>query len=136
MQQNNDEKKRYLKQYGYAKKKIALLQAQIDELQQIQTSPTVLLDGMPKGNKVSDLSSYMAKMDMLLRELEAEREIQMIVYAEICRKIKQMTNVVEKEILTRRYLLGQSWEKIANEMGYSHRQIFRLHCNALKNFCI
>lgn len=130
------EKKQYLQRYIIAKRNIALLTAQIDELQQIQTSPTVLLDGMPKGNKVSDLSSYMAKMDMLLRELEAEREIQMIVYAEICRKIKQMTNVVEKEILTRRYLLGQSWEKIANEMGYSHRQIFRLHCNALKNFCI
>ena len=130
------EKKQYLQRYIIAKRNIALLTAQIDELQQIQTNPTVLLDGMPKGNKVSDLSSYMAKMDMLLRELEAEREIQMIVYAEICRKIKQMTNVVEKEILTRRYLLGQSWEKIANEMGYSHRQIFRLHCNALKNFCI
>ncbi len=130
------EKKQYLQRYIIAKRNIALLTAQIDELQQIQTNPTVLLDGMPKGNQISDLSNYMAKMDMLLRELEAEREIQMIVYAEIWQNIKQMTNVVEKEILTRRYLLGQSWEKIANEMGYSYRHTTKLHGQALKNFTV
>lgn len=130
------DKKNYLKRYLAAKRKVRLLLSEVAELRNVQTSPMGLGDGMPKGNMKSDLSGYMAKLDELLRELDAEREIQMIVYAEICRKIKQMTNVVEKEILTRRYLLGQSWEKIANEMGYSHRQIFRLHCNALKNFCI
>lgn len=130
------EKKQYLQRYIIAKRNIALLTAQIDELQQIQTNPTVLLDGMPKGNQISDLSNYMAKMDMLLRELEAEREIQMIVYAEIWQNIKQMTNVVEKEILTRRYLLRQSWEKIANEMGYSYRHTTKLHGQALKNFTV
>lgn len=133
---NMTDKKNYLKRYLAAKRKVRLLLSEVAELRNVQTSPMGLGDGMPKGNMKSDLSGYMAKLDELLRELDAEREIQMIVYAEICRKIKQMTNVVEKEILTRRYLLGQSWEKIANEMGYSHRQIFRLHCNALKNFCI
>lgn len=40
------------------------------------------------------------------------------------------------EILTRRYLLGQTWEKIAVEMGYSYRHVTKLHGYALKNFFI
>lgn len=130
------EKKQYLQRYIIAKRNIALLTAQIDELQQIQTNPTVLLDGMPKGNQISDLSNYMAKMDMLLRELEAEREIQMIKYQEIRNAIKNMENDTEQEILTRRYILGQSWEKIAIEMRYSQGHILKIHGKALQNFSV
>ncbi len=40
---------------------------------------------------------------------------------------------VQREILTRRYLLYQKWEIIAEEMNYSVQHIFRLHGAALKN---
>lgn len=133
---NNDEKKHYLKRYLFAKRNVALISAQIDELRSAQTNPVGLGDGMPKGNKKTDLSGYMAKLDALLRELEAEKEIQMITFQEIRNAIENIKNDTEKEILTRRYLLGQSWEKIEAEMQYSHGHILKIHGKALQNFSV
>lgn len=133
---DNDAKKKYLNQYLAAKRKAALILEQIEELRSSRTSPVGLSDGMPKGNMKSDLSGYMAKLDELLRELDAEREIQMVVYQEIRQAINAMEDTTEQEILIRRYTLGQSWEKIAVEMGYSYRHITRTHGMALKNFRI
>ena len=131
---NHEEKKRYLKRYLAAKRKVRLLLDEIAELRDSQTSPMGLGDGMPKGNMKSDLSGYMVKLDELLRELEAEREIQMIVYKEIRQAINAMQDATEQEILIRRYMLGQSWEKISAEMGYSYRHTTKKHGQALKNF--
>ena len=131
---NNEEKKQYLHRYQDAKRRAALLLEQIEELRSIKTSPVSICDGMPHGNGTSDLSGYVARLDELLQELEAEREIQMIVFREIKNQIDQVENSNEKEILTRRYILGQNWGKIADEMEYGYRQILRIHGFALKNF--
>ena len=40
----------------------------------------------------------------------------------------------EQEILSRRYLLGQSWEKIAVEMNYGYRHVLKIHGRALAHF--
>lgn len=131
---NNEEKKRYLKRYLAAKRKVRLLLDEIAELRDSQTSPMGLGDGMPRGNMKSDLSGYMVKLDELLRELEAEQEVQMITYQEIRNALKNMEDNTEQEILIRRYMLGQSWEKISAEMGYSYRHTTKKHGQALKNF--
>lgn len=131
---NNEEKKQYLHRYQDAKRRAALLLEQIEELRSSKTSPISVCDGMPHGNRTSDLSGYVARLDELLRELEAEREIQMIAFREIKNQIDQVGNSNEKEILTRRYILGQNWTKIADEMEYGYRQVLRIHGFALKNF--
>lgn len=133
---NNEEKKQYLCRYQQAKRRAALLMAQMEELRSSKTSPAVSWDRMPRGNRVSDLSGYAARLDGLLRELEAEREMQMIVYREIYERVKELPDPIEQEILTRRYLLGQNWEKIAEEMYYSYRHVTKLHGQALDHFAI
>ena len=37
-----------------------------------------------------------------------------------------------REVLNRYYLYGQSWERIAADLGYSERHVKRLHGNALQ----
>lgn len=133
---NNDEKKQYLRRYLEAKRRAAILQTQIAQLREDVASVSVNLDGMPHGNSHSDLSGYAAKLDVLLRKLEAEREEQMIVYQEIKHRIDQMEHSVDREILTRRYILGQKWEKIAVEMNYEYRYLLRLHGRSLELFSI
>lgn len=133
---SNDEKKQYLCRYLEAKRRAALLQTQIAQMQEDATSVCVKMDGMPHGNNYRDLSGYTARLDTLLRKLEAEREEQMIVYQEIKHRIDQMEHSVDREILTRRYLLGQKWEKIAVEMNYEYRYLLRLHGRSLELFSI
>lgn len=131
---NNEEKKQYLRRYQVAKRREKLIQDAIAELRSSKTSPVGLGDGMPHGSGTSDLSGYAARLDELMRELEAEREMQMVTYHEIWNQVKKIPNATEQEVLTRRYLIGQSWEKIAVEMHYSYRQIIRIHGAALQHF--
>nr|WP_294656671.1 hypothetical protein [uncultured Anaerotignum sp.] len=131
---NNEEKKQYLRRYQAAKRRVGLIQEEIEELRSSKTSPVGLGDGMPHGSGTSDLSGYAARLDELLRELEAEKEMQMVTYREIRQQIGMVPDTIEQEILSRRYLIGQSWEKIAVEMGYSYRNITRVHGYALKHF--
>ena len=131
---NNEEKKQYLRRYQMAKRRVGLIQEEIEELRASKTSPVGLGDGMPRGRGTSDLSGYAARWDELVRELEAEKEMQMVTYREICQQISMVPDPTEQEILSRRYLIGQSWEKIAVEMKYSYRHVTKLHGHALKHF--
>lgn len=131
---NNEEKKQYLRRYQIAKRRVGLIQEEIEELRSSKTSPVGLGDGMPHGSGTSDLSGYAARLDELLRELEAEKELQMVTYREIRQQIGMVPDAIEQEILSRRYLIGQSWEKIAVEMKYSYRHVTKLHGHALNHF--
>lgn len=53
---------------------------------------------------------------------------------EIEKAIAAVPNEVQREVLTRRYLLYQDWKIIAQEMGYTERRIFQIHSSALKTF--
>lgn len=131
---NNEEKKQYLRGYQEAKKRAKRIQEEIDALRSSETSPVGLGDGMPHGSGTSDLSGYAARWDELVRELEAEKEMQMVTYREIRQQIRMVPDATEQEILSRRYLIGQSWEKIAVEMKYSYRHVTKLHGYALNHF--
>lgn len=131
---NNEEKKQYLRRYQAAKKREKMIQEEIEELRSSKTSPVGLGDGMPRGRGTSDLSGYAARWDELVRELEAEREMQMVTYREIRQQIGMVPDPTEQEILSRRYLLEQRWEKISVEMNYDYRYVLKLHGKALLHF--
>lgn len=130
----NEEKKEYLKGYIYAIRKVQRLNEQIEELRRQKMFPSIRYDGMPQGNAHSDLSGYMAKLDTLVRQLEAEKERAIHKYNEIYNQVQQMENEVEKEVLERKYLLGDSWWRIAVQMNYAESHIYRIHGMALLHF--
>lgn len=132
----NEEKKKYLNGYIYSQRKIKLLAEQIEELRSNKMFPSVNNDGMPRASGINDLSGYAGKLDELVRQLEAERELAIQRRKEIRCQIQSMADETEKEILERRYLLGETWERIAVDMNYNYRWVLRLHGRALKNFKI
>lgn len=75
-----------------------------------------------------------------IMELEERLNREIDELTEKRQKIEQAVNAVpdevQREILTRRYLLYQKWEVIAEEMCYSERRIFQIHGNALKNISV
>ena len=82
------------------------------------------------------MEDYAAKLDQLETELKAAQEDYWAVYETIEGVIEELENSAHKEVLTRRYLLLQSWTKIAQEMQYTRRRVFQLHEAALNNFCL
>lgn len=130
----NERKKEYLKGYIYSVRKAQRLKEQIEELRSQQMFPSANHDGMPQGNAHSDLSGYMAKLDVLILQLEAEKETAIREYNEIYNQVQLMQDEAEKEVLERRYLLGDSWWRIAVKMNYAESHIYRIHGAALSHF--
>lgn len=130
----NERKKEYLKGYIYSMRKAQRLKEQIEELRRQKMYPGLQMDGMPHGNTHSDLSGYMAKLDTLITQLEAEKEIVIWKYTEIYNQVQLMKDETEKEVLERRYLLGDSWWRIAVKMNYAESTIYRIHGAALLHF--
>ena len=132
----NEKKKKYLNGYINAKMEEKRIKAEIKEIRDRQTSAAVNLDGMPHGSGHSDLSSYAAKIDALTRALYIEQEKAVSRYAEIRTRILLVTDEQQREVLIKKYLLRKTLEEIAVEMGYSYKQVCRIHGNALASFRI
>ena len=134
IQEENEQKKEYLKSYRRAIKREQDILDEIQRLRLDKMFPSVVNDGMPHGNSHSDLSDYAAILDEQIELLKKERLEKIRCYQKIERQIHQMQNEDEQEVLRLRYILGMKWEEVAVKMGYSWKQTHRIHSSALQNF--
>jgi len=94
---------------------------------------TVTYSDSPK----STTSSYRLEdctqkiMDLQSELCEAVADL-VDVTCDIARTISKVENYDYEDLLVKRYVLGEPWEKIAEEMNYSEQHIHRLHGEALK----
>lgn len=136
IQEENEQKKEYLKSYRRAIKREQDILDEIQRLRLDKMFPPVVNDGMPHGSSHSDLSDYAAILDEQIDLLKEERLEKVRCYQKIERQISQMENEDEQEVLRLRYILGMKWEEVAVKMDYSWRQIHRIHSAALLNLKI
>ena len=136
IQEENEQKKEYLKSYRRAIKREQDILDEIQRLRLDKMFPSVVNDGMPHGSNHSDLSDYAAILDEQIELLKEERLERVRCYQKIERQIRQMENEDEQEVLRLRYILGMKWEEVAVKMDYSWRQIHRIHSAALLNLKI
>lgn len=134
MKETNEKKKDYLKSYKSAVIAAKVIQEEIDELRLDKMCPSVISDGMPHASTCSDLSSYAAKLAELEETLIKARYKRINIYTGILDRIEDMDSETEKNILRLKYLRCKTWDEVAAEMGYSWKQIHRLHGAALSNF--
>ena len=78
-------------------------------------------------SKIAKICEIEKKIDILIDEYIDKKQI-------IISQIDEMENETFYEILFSRYIEKKTFEKIADEMGYSWRQIHRVHSNALQDF--
>ncbi len=136
IQEENEQKKEYLKSYRRAIKREQDILDEIQRLRLDKMFPSVVNDGMPHGSSHSDLSDYAAILNEQIDLLKEERLEKVRCYQKIERQIRQMENEDEQEVLRLRYILGMKWEEVAVKMDYSWRQIHRIHSAALLNLKI
>ena len=134
IQEENEQKKEYLKSYRRAIKREQDILDEIQRLRLDKMFPSVVNDGMPHGSNHSDLSDYAAILDEQIELLKEERLERVRCYQKIERQIRQMENEDEQEVLRLRYILGMKWEEVAVKMDYSWKQTHRIHSSALQNF--
>lgn len=66
------------------------------------------------------------------RKIEGQIDKQLSIKAGILKAISSI-ELLFKEILYRRYVLGQTFEKIAAGIGYSYQNTFRLYKEAVES---
>ena len=130
----NQLKKDYLNGYRNAKRREKRILEEIQQLRLDTMFPCLQGDGMPRGSRQSDLSDYMSRYGELMDKLKEERLEAVRQYTDIHNAIRNMKNEEEKEILERKYLMRQTWEEIAQSLGYSRITVIRKHGEALINF--
>lgn len=81
--------------------------------------------GNPVENAYCCLADYETEADRLLQKMNRARQ-----RAE--KLIASVTDQAQREVLTRRYIIGQRWEDIAVCMNYSRQHVTRLHGYALQ----
>ena len=134
IQEENEQKKEYLKSYRRAIKREQDILDEIQRLRLDKMFPSVVNDGMPHGSRHSDLSDYAAILDEQIDLLKEERLEKVRCYQKIERQISQMENEDEQEELRLRYILGMKWEEVAVKMNYSYRRTLDIHGRALLSF--
>lgn len=86
------------------------------------------------GGKIGDLSDAIAALEGYAQRLSAKWD-ELINLRETAKKlIDTLKDGRYREVLTLRYLGGQSWEQVAVTMGYTYRGVTGLHGKALKVF--
>lgn len=132
----NDRKKEYLRSYRQHVRRIHRINAEIAELRSMKLHPSMKPDdGMPHGSGgQGDLSGYAAELDEMIRDLIEERYLRIKTYQQIVRQIKRMKSRNESDVLFYRYIKAMDWWDIAELMGFSERQIYRIHGKALVHF--
>ena len=85
--------------------------------------------GNPVENAYCALVDYETEAEKLLQEMNRARQT-----AE--NFIADAPDQAQREVLTRRYIIGQRWEDIAESMNYSLRRVYQLHGYALQNIAL
>ena len=129
--------KSYLKRAMLAQAEIAYLREQIQYLREkIMNVGSVVNDDM----KVQTSKSYDTMGDTVASICDREDELKekMDAYAKIERKVSEKIDEVKeqkyRDRLRYRYILGLTYDQIADRMSYSTRHIARMHDKAVEAF--
>nr|DAL77428.1 MAG TPA: Protein of unknown function (DUF1492) [Caudoviricetes sp.] len=128
----------YLSQVHRLDQRIDAKIAQVASLNDLATKCTSTLTGMPRNPNrgTSAMADAVAKIVDLQAEINRDIDHLVDLKREMVAVIKAVENIEQQILLEKRYLCYRTWEQIAVDMGYSVRQLYRLHDEALENVVI
>lgn len=128
-----EEKKTYLRRFLSARRAAEDAARRLDEYREVNAGlKSVGISDMPRGGgKPRDLSDYVAKLD----EMEGDLWEAVSRYRKQAQEVEAVISRAQDEtqarLLRLRYIDGYTFEQIAVLMGYSWRQVMRLHYRAV-----
>lgn len=128
---SSEEKKAWLNRYHLAGLAIRRLTGEIARWEAQAAALTARYGETSSSAGEDPLQRAVEKMLELRDELAQELQRQMVLRREIEEAIRGVEDERLRELLRLRYLEGMTWEGVAERMGYSCRQVTRLHGQAL-----
>lgn len=127
-----EEKVRWLRRYQDSLRRERELAEELEQLHTRACKVTPSLTGMPGGpSDGQSLARAVESIVQMQQELHAQIEQCNAIRREVVDVIEEITNLRDKDILRRRYLLGERFENISVALHYEYRWIRRLHKKAI-----
>ena len=125
--------KEYLSQARTLDMRIKSKLQQIESLNELATSCTIVYSDMPRNPNRGGSKIERAVLKIIKVEESLKHDVENLVELkkEIMATIRAVSDVELQTLLEKRYLCFLSWEKIAVEMHYSIQHILRMHDTAL-----
>ena len=125
--------KEYLGQAYRLDQRINSKLEQVMSLRELTTTATATMSDMPGGgsHNVYKMQDIIGKIVDLENEINADIDKLVDLKREMVAIIKAVKNPEFQTLLELRYLCFKTWEQIAVEMGYSTRNIYKLHDSAI-----
>lgn len=119
-----EQKRGWLGGYLKLRRELDDLRERAQKLRAEAERMSVRLTGLPGGGPSDDrLQRCAAELADLEREYTAAAAVCTVRLRSIERAVRRLKDPVQRVILRRRWLDGESWERIAGEMSYSTRAV-------------
>lgn len=130
--------KEYLRQIRTVDKRIDDKLEEVERLQSLRERMTIIMSDMPRGSNGEDrINTITCRIWALEDEINAEIDRLVDLKTEARRRIEAIQDDRYKTLLSAKYLCYQTWEKIAEGMGFEDvRNVYYLHGRALQAFRI
>ncbi len=128
--------KEYLQQYRHIQREIEDIDRRMAQIRLKYAAPSAInYSDMPKAhNSEHDLSDYIVKMDELTDYMISKYTRLRGIEVDIYKRVDNMENQKERELLRYRYIDGMTWTEIAEALGTTERNVYFIHGRALKHF--
>ena len=118
-------------------RRVETIKEQIEHYKTLVNDCSVTYSDSPKSTTSNyKLEDCTQKIMDLEEELCSAMADLVDVTCEIARAIQKLDNYDYQDLLVMRYVLGKTWEKIAEDMNYELRYIHKLHGKALRELKI
>ena len=121
----------WLKRYQESLRAERSLLEEIEALRAEAARVTQALTGVPGGGDGQALPRAVERIMDAQQRLAEEAERGQRARAEIERAVCAIRRPVSRDVLRRRYIFGQRWERIAADYNCELRNIFRIHHSAV-----
>lgn len=129
----SQEKKAFLKQYGYLDREVERLIVERDKWWTRATHITPNYSGSGGGSSEHSAETILLKIAEIEQDIDRRIDELIEVRRGIVEAIRTVDNPEYRELLQMRYIDGYSFEKIAEELHVSMRHATRMHGFALEN---
>lgn len=122
------EKVAFLRQYRDSVNREKMLEEELAELRSRADGMTRVLNGMPGAQ--SDGRTMDRAVEKILdaqKKLEEQIDACFVLRSQAILAINTVKDESQREVLRRRYILGQSFTQIADEMHLVTRRVYQLH---------
>lgn len=126
------EKIAWLRRYREAVQREETLAQEIEALRCQAARVTQALTGMPGGGDGQAIPRAVERIMETQMLLAAEAVRAVNVHDQVKAAIDGVTDPLRRDILTRRYILGQRWERIAADNNFTLRRVLQLHRSAVE----